>query len=77
MSGKGNFCCTFGQGSNLRDNFVKHIGVTEQQARASMNLYHKATWAFCYPETTFQEQIEKYGLIEVPLRTRSYRLDTK
>lgn len=62
-----NWYFTFGQGTPLRDNFVKITGESLNAAREAMIMKRGLTWAMQYSEEEFLQLMAKYDLKEIPL----------
>lgn len=64
----GKWYVTFGQGTNLRNNYCVIEADTRNEAHDRVTEARGKSWAFLYDEADFAGQIEQYGLTEVPLR---------
>ena len=61
------FYVTYGGNTLLRNNFSRVFAVDYSSARELLHEKIGVKFAFCYNESEFDGQIEKYGLSEIPL----------
>ncbi len=68
MTTKYKLFITYGNGSNLRNNYSVVEGEDYSACRAIADEVTGGKFAFDYPEEAFRGQPEKYSLTEVPLQ---------
>jgi len=66
------FFVTYGNGTNLKNNFSKVEAEDYTKARQLIHGQTGGKYAFCYSEAEFKGQAEKYGLTEAPLQPQKY-----
>lgn len=66
------FYVTYGNGTNLKNRFSVVVAENYGKAREVIHEVTSGRFAFCYSEEEFKGQIEKYGLIEVPLQAQVF-----